>query len=354
MQVVSIIGTQTTSVWVTDKHTVVQGQGPDVSRLVANHSAGPVVIPYNPAAPNVIDVLEVRDLTLDCNGGLTCLGVNALTIKKLVVRNVRFEHYTAIGLAASGGPIVDADGLDFRGAGTAMQTSGVSRFSARNFVVASGKGGFIKSDDGQPGNIELRDGRIVLDYWNRPGTETTATVSGLVVTPVTMPATPGLYMQVRMLDAAGEIVLGRVMSWTSTTLTVQRWRRVDNTDAPTPADGECRVIPRHPDVGGIHITAGPNAMIERVEVRGGWSDMITVRGSGCVLRDCRTLNGQDMGFTVDGVHTLERCVSDGANFDGFIAITGGAHLYDCEARGYGATFSNKWAPWGSLTRCKSC
>ena len=355
MQTVIIAGTQTTSVTVTDPVTVVQGYGPDVSTLRASSSAGPIVLPYNPANPVVIDHLIVRDLTLDANGFLNALVASVYTLKKLTVRNVRLVNYTQTGISANACD-VDAADVEFLGAGKAAQVSGSKSFRLERFTVGpAALGGFIKSDDAGTAEILLRDGVINLDFWEKPGHETTATVSGLVVTPAVMPTTPGLYSQVRMLDAAGRVVVGRVMGWTATTLNVQRWRYPDCSDAVAPPDGPCRVIHRYADVGGVHITAGGRAVIERVTVRGGWADMITVRGSGCYLADCRVSHGQDMGYTVDGNHRLVRCHAEHVNFDGFTSqVAGGGALYDCCVGGNRAgDFSAAWAPWGVVSGCRS-
>lgn len=133
---------------------------------------------------------------------------------------------------------------------------------------------------------------------------------------------------------AFKVTLGRLTSGSSgASVVVERWRKVENeqgdtTDTPT---GTPRVdlvqhggSPRKLDVGSIHYTGGcRRSTIRNTVVRGGWSDMIVVRGRDNLLTGCHVYLGQDMGYTIvpeaEGPVTLMGCSSDQTGTNGVIA-----------------------------------
>lgn len=161
--------------------------------------------------------------------------------------------------------------------------------------------------------------------------------------------------------------LMRLMSWTATRLSLQsgetpdyaRWTNVNGDPTPLPASvpvGARVDILRHAftgqalldgvrdvDAGGIQIndpTLG--CIIERVYVRGGFSDMVTVRGD-CFTSQVTAAIGQDMCFTVDALaypQRLKRVRAVRAGFHGLILINGNstvdvAHTHQCGRHGLG-------------------
>jgi hypothetical protein len=92
---------------------------------------------------------------------------------------------------------------------------------------------------------------------------------------------------------------------------------------------------RDVDTGGIHITdSAGRAVLRDCTVRGGFSDMITMRGIGGRATRCSVDLGQDMGFTIDGGNdrqVLVDCTSRRAGFNGFWLANGASELYRCTA-----------------------
>jgi len=148
------------------------------------------------------------------------------------------------------------------------------------------------------------------------------------------------------------VTLGRLIGHTPTRLLMQtgslappspRWRSVTGDTMATPTTGGGSRLDiiragssnRDVDTGGIHVTeTSSGARVTNCTVRGGWSDAITLRGSGSVAEDCTTDLGQDMGYTVDGTHgtvVMRRCIAKRAGRSGFAVIGGPSKLFDCEA-----------------------
>lgn len=124
------------------------------------------------------------------------------------------------------------------------------------------------------------------------------------------------------------------------------WHAVEGgVESPSVVDGSKLRIVRHGlagasavrdvDTGAIHITeTAVNAKVRRVRARGGFSDLITLRGSNTRALDCYAELGQDMCFTVDGTvsrQQLDRCSAFRAGFNGFAVLGGPSDLRGCQA-----------------------
>jgi hypothetical protein len=179
--------------------------------------------------------------------------------------------------------------------------------------------------------IEDADGQLVVDRWRSPR-------QWHVTSSFTGEAT--LYRPHLM----------RLYSWTETELSMlvgntpyTRWHYADGEAAqiPTLTSGSLVDIlrhglnggPRDVDVGGIHIPySGRDSVISDTRVRSTFSDSITVRGRNIVSQRCSTSGGQDMGWTVDGLHyrqTLEDCEALSTGYNGFTIIHGPSTLINC-------------------------
>lgn len=153
--------------------------------------------------------------------------------------------------------------------------------------------------------------------------------------------------------------LGRIFGWSSTVLMLRtgegipeqsRWRTVSGAAAATPSmvagvrvdvirHGASGGQTRDVDTGAIHITASADgAVVRNVSARRGFSDIISVRGSGGLLEGCSVSLGQDMGFTIDASYyaqTVRGCQATAIGNHGFyIAQFGGtepSRIYDSAA-----------------------
>lgn len=178
-----------------------------------------------------------------------------------------------------------------------------------------------------PGN------QVMLDEWRRSGSWR----------PASQPSgTATVY----------RITLGMLFTSTSTRLKIQtdslvpespRWRAVTGETAPTPSAGNgsrldiIRVAGSNidTDTGGVHITEhAVGAVIRNSTVRGGRSDLITLRGTGTVAENCIADLGGDMCFTVDGTNdrvTVRSCTGKRAGRRAFYVDGGPSDLYSCAA-----------------------
>lgn len=172
------------------------------------------------------------------------------------------------------------------------------------------------------------------------------------------------------------VALGRLSSggWTSTRLSINaageapdaHWRKVagGTQTLPTVIAGSRLDILRHGlsdgqtrdvDTGAIHITqTARNARLHEVHVRGGFSDMITVRGPDGHASRCSVQLGQDMGYTVDGTfgtQTLVQCEAEAAGYSGFFLFAdapaaGLTHLRMCHVHDNGLHDDGSLGPYG--------
>lgn len=157
------------------------------------------------------------------------------------------------------------------------------------------------------------------------------------------------------------VALGRLYGTTPTRISfvtngaTGHWRTVDGKFAKTPTLGSLVHIIRHGYTGGIprdvdsgaaHITdnAGPATLINW-KVTGTFSDGITPRAPGCLLINCSVSYSQDMGFTLDGKHTLHNCSATYNGYNGFFLTNGPSELYNCTT-GYNGTHNDGGGGWG--------
>jgi hypothetical protein len=148
------------------------------------------------------------------------------------------------------------------------------------------------------------------------------------------------------------VTLGRTMGWTTTRISLRinatvpptpHWRSCWGDTEPTPdIETVARVevfrrggSDRDVDVGPIHLTQSTiGAYLRGIVIEGGWSDGITLRGSGHRLEYALSRLGQDMNVTlqlneVNGEavdHVLDRVISDYAGFCGCYIHNGNPSL----------------------------
>lgn len=210
----------------------------------------------------------------------------------------------------------------------------------------------IEADDGRWTQVIYVDavGRPRVDIWRAAGSWA----------PAGSPPTSALVYAMS---------LGRVYGWSTTQIRLwagsapgsvppdPHWRQVDGTREPTPAlvaGARVDIIrhgatggPRDVDVGAIHLTGSTaGARLSRVFCEGGFSDQVTLRGSGHRLDGALIRFGQDMGITSekngDDDHEYERVVSDQSGFDGMYVVSGRPRVRRCMFRRNG-THANGYA-----------
>ncbi|MBA2527334.1 MAG: right-handed parallel beta-helix repeat-containing protein, partial [Pyrinomonadaceae bacterium] len=96
------------------------------------------------------------------------------------------------------------------------------------------------------------------------------------------------------------VYLGRITSFTSTTITVERWLDLDG-NTVSPADGTLyEVVKVRPNYGGLHTNNNVReATISHNTFRRSYGDQISYNGSRGLIADNIVEDGEDMGITLD-------------------------------------------------------